>query len=175
MNSAQLHLALTHVPVLLSITGLIMLTVSFFIKSKTVTKTSYIIITVAGILAVPVYLSGEETEEAVENLPGVSEGIISKHAEIAMWAMISIAVAGITALVAYFSFRWPAVAKVSRLMVLVFSLATGALMVQTAHLGGQIRHTEIRSGSNAQSATGGENKDGPRQAGSQQITDKDDD
>ena len=156
MNSAQLHLALTHVPVLLSITGLIMLTVSFFIKNKTLTKTSYIIIAVAGILAVPVYLSGEETEEAVENLPGVSEGIISRHAEIAMWAMISIAVAGITALVAFFSFRWPAFAKVSKLMVLIFSLATGALMVQTAHLGGQIRHTEIRSGATAQSSTGGE-------------------
>ena len=157
MNSAQLHLAFTHVPVLLSITGVIMLIVSFIIKSRTLTKTSYIIIAVAGIAAIPVYLTGEETEEVVENLPGVFENIISRHEDVAMWAMISVAVAGLMALVAFFSFRWPAFAKVSKVLVLIFSLATGGLMAQTAHLGGQIRHSEIRTGATAQPTTNSEN------------------
>jgi uncharacterized membrane protein len=150
MNSAQMHLALTHVPVILSITGLLMLIVSFIIRNTTLTKTSYFIIMIAGIAAIPVYLTGEETEEAIENLPGVSENIISRHEEVAKWAMISVVAAGVAALFAFFSFKWMAVAKVSKVLVLILSLTTGGLMAQTAHLGGQIRHSEIRNGGTVQ-------------------------
>jgi uncharacterized membrane protein len=146
MNSAQMHLALTHVPVILSITGLLMLIVSFFIRNTTLTKTSYFIILIAGIAAVPVYLTGEETEEVVEHLPGVSENIISRHEDLAKWAMISIIAAGVAALLAFFSFKRIAISRISKMVVLVLSIATGGLMAQTAHLGGQIRHSEIRSG-----------------------------
>jgi hypothetical protein len=159
MNSAQMHLALTHVPVLLSITGLIMLLFSFIINSRTLTKTSYVIIAIAGIAAIPVYLTGEETEEAIENLPGVSEKIISEHQEVAMWAMISVAIAGAIALFAFFSFKWPAVARVSKIFVLIATLATGGLMVQTAQLGGQIRHSEIRNATTAENGKGEGNKE----------------
>jgi hypothetical protein len=134
----------------LSITGLLMLIVSFIIRNTTLTKTSYFIIMIAGVAAVPVYLTGEETEEAIEHLPGVSESIISKHEEIAKWAMISVVAAGAAALFAFFSFKWIAFAKVSKVLVLILSLTTGGLMVQTAHLGGQIRHSEIRSGATVQ-------------------------
>ena len=175
MNSAQLHLALTHVPVLLSITGLILLIVSFIIKSRTLTKTSYVIIAIAGIAAIPVYLTGEETEEAVENLPGVSEDIISRHADVAMWAMISEGLAGLMAVIAFFSSRWPAFARLSKFAVLIFSLGTGALMAQTAHLGGQIRHSEIRSGAPTQSAASGEDGNGGEQVSKEQASGKDDD
>ena len=32
------------------------------------------------------------------------------------------------------------------MVVLVLAIASGGIMAQTAHLGGQIRHTEIRGG-----------------------------
>jgi uncharacterized membrane protein len=145
MNSAQIHLALMHVPVILSIAGLIMLTVSLLIKNTTLTKTSCSVIVVAGIGAVAVYLTGEGAEEAVEHLRGVSEAIISKHKEVAQWALISVVATGIIALIAPFSFKWPAVTRISKVLVLLLSVATGGLMAQTAHLGGQIRHTEMRN------------------------------
>lgn len=146
MNSVQIHLALTHVPVVLSLVGLIMLAVAFLIKAPTVTKTSYILIFIAGIAAIPVFLTGEGTEEAIENLPGVSEAVIERHEEAANLAMISIAAAGAAALVALFSFRWQIAPRVLKVIVLVLGITSGGLMAQTAHLGGQIRHTEIRSG-----------------------------
>ena len=146
MNSVQIHLALTHVPGVLSLVGLIMLAVAFFIKAPTVTKTSYILIFIAGIAAIPVFLTGEGTEEAIENLPGVSEAVIERHEEAANLAMISIAAAGAAALVALFSFRWQIAPRVLKVIVLVLGITSGGLMAQTAHLGGQIRHTEIRSG-----------------------------
>jgi len=146
MNSVQLHLALTHVPVILSLVGLIMLVVAFVIKNSIITKTSYILILIAGIAALPVFFTGEGTEEAIEKLPGVSEAVIGRHEEVANLAMMSIAAAGLVALAALFSFRWQIAARVFKIVVVLLAITSGGLMAQTAHLGGQIRHTEIRSG-----------------------------
>ena len=154
MNSVQMHLALTHVPVILSLVGLIMLVVAFFIKNATITKTSYILILIAGIAALPVFFTGEGTEEAIENLPGVSEAVIERHEEVAKLAMISIAAAGLLALTALFSFKWQTTARIFRVVVLVLAITSGGLMAQTAHLGGQIRHTEIRNGVTLQNTNG---------------------
>ncbi len=146
MNSVQMHLALTHVPVILSFVGLIMLIVAFFRKNTILTKTSYILLMVVGVTTLPVFYSGEGAEEAIENLPGVSEVIIERHEEVAKLSMISIAATGLLACTALFSFRWVVAIRVFKALVLLLAFASGGLMAQTAHLGGQIRHTEIRSG-----------------------------
>ena len=160
MNSVQMHLALTHVPVILSFVGLIMLTLAFFIKNSIITKTSYVLLLVAGIAAIPVFFTGEGTEEAIENLPGVSEAIIERHEDVAKLVMIAITVAGLAALVALFSFRWQIAARVFKVVILLLAITSGGLMAQTAHLGGQIRHTEIRNGVALNNGTenGGENE-----------------
>ena len=146
MTSVQLHLALNHVPVILSIVGLMMLIVSFFIKNNTVTKIAYVFLLVAAVAAIPVYLTGEGTEEAVEHLPGVSESIIEEHEEVAKLGLIAIIGAGILALGSLAAQKWQAGVRVLRVVVLLAALISGGLMAQTAHLGGQIRHSEIRNG-----------------------------
>ena len=163
MNSVQVHLALTHVPVILSLVGLIMLIVAFFIKNTILTKTSYILILVAGIAAIPVFFSGEGTEEAIEKIPGISEAVIERHEEVAKLAMISIAAAGLFALTALFSFRWQVTSRLFKMVVLVLAITSGGLMAQTAHLGGQIRHKEIGNGiavQNGNEASGENESDG---------------
>ena len=149
MNSVQMHLAFTHVPVILSLVGLGMLIVSFLTKNSILTKTSYYIIVISGMAALPVFFTGESTEEAVEHLPGVSETIIERHEEVAKMAMVSIVAGGLLALVALISFRWFLAARLLKVGVLVLTFISGGLMIQTAHLGGQIRHTEIRNGMTA--------------------------
>ena len=160
MNSVQMHLALTHVPVLLSLVGLIMLIVGFIIKNNTVIKTSYVLLFISGMAALPVYFSGEGAEEAVENLPGVSENIIESHEEIAKFSMISIAAAGFFSLAALFAFARKGLSRIFRIVVLLLAITSGGLMIQTAHLGGQIRHTEIRNGgvSNEAASESGSNE-----------------
>ena len=172
MNSVQMHLALTHVPVILSFVGLLMLMVAFVIKNPTLTKTSYVVLLVAGVAAIPVFFSGEGTEEAIENLPGVSEAVIEKHEEVAKLAMISIAAAGLFALAALFSFRWQVATRVFKMVVLLLAVTSGGLMAQTAHLGGQIRHTEIRNGVALQN---GNNASGENEVNANQQQKKDDD
>lgn len=172
MNSVQIHLALTHVPVILSLVGLIMLTVAFFIKNSTFTKTSYVLILIAGIAAIPVFFTGEGTEEAIENLPGISETVIERHEDVAKLAMISISVAGLAALAALLSFRWQIATRVFQVVVLLLAIASGGLMEQTAHLGGQIRHTELRNSAAFQN--GNENgRQNEGNAGQQQKEDDD--
>ena len=43
MNQAQIHLALTHMPVILSMTGLVILIISLIMKNTVVIKTSFYI------------------------------------------------------------------------------------------------------------------------------------
>jgi hypothetical protein len=64
---------------------------------------------------------------------------------VAKLAMISISVAGLAALAALFSSRWKIATRVFQVVVLLLAIASGGLMAQTAHLGGQIRHTEMRN------------------------------
>lgn len=150
MNSAQIHLALTHVPVILSLTGLVILVIALLRKNSTLTKTAYVILLTAGLAAIPVYLTGESTEEIVEKMPGVSEAIIERHEEVAKLAIISIAAAGLMALAGLFLFRWRVAGRIVQVIVLLLAITSGGLLAQTAHVGGQIRHTEIRSGAVAQ-------------------------
>ncbi len=171
MNSAQLHLAFTHVPVILSLTGSVMLIVALLMKNNTLVKTSYVVLVVAAIAAIPVFFSGEEAEEAVEHLPGVSESIISKHESLATASMIAISVAGGLSLIALLLYKQPMILKAAKLLVLAVALISGGLMTQTAHLGGQIRHSEIRTGAASQNP----NEAGNEKGGQENDNEKDDD
>ena len=138
-----MHLALTHVPVILSMVGLIMLVVALIIKNTTLTKSSYYILVIAGLTAVPVYFSGEEAEEAVEHIKGISESLIEEHEEIAKFAMIAIAATGILSLAALIIYHLKQLENIFKSAVLIMAIIAAGLMFRTAHLGGQIRHTEI--------------------------------
>lgn len=69
MNESQIHLSLTHLPVILSFIGLIVLAVALIIKNDTVIKTAFYLLLFAGLLAIPVFFTGEGAEETVEKLP----------------------------------------------------------------------------------------------------------
>jgi biotin transporter BioY len=146
MNASQIHLALTHIPVILSFTGLVILFISIVKKNSQLTRVSFLILLLAGLGALPVFFSGEGAEETVEHLPGVSGSLIERHEEIAKISFYTILGTGFIALVGLFNFSIPNLGKTVRFLTLFFALGSSALMVQTAHLGGQIRHSEIRPG-----------------------------
>ena len=158
MDSSQIHLALTHVPVILSIVGLVVLVVGWLKRNDTLARTAFYLLLFAGLFGVPVYLTGEGAEEIVEHLPGVSEGVIEKHEEMASVAfglVIAAAILSIAGLLLYNN------TKLRRLivpLVLLLALATTGVMAVTAHLGGQVRHTEIRSGFAQQNNNSGTNE-----------------
>ena len=69
MNSVQMHLALTHVPVILSLVGLIMLVAAFFIKNNTLAKTSYFLLLFAGVVAIPAFFTGKALKKPLKTYP----------------------------------------------------------------------------------------------------------
>ena len=157
MNGSQMHLALTHVPVVLSIVGLVVMIVALLKKNDTLTKTALYFLLFAGVSAVPVFFTGEGAEEAIEHLPGVSENVIEKHEALAKVAFGLVVAAAIVSLIGLLFYRQVAIRRAIRPLVLILAFATSVIMVVTAHFGGQVRHTEIRSGFEVQTENGTNN------------------
>lgn len=157
MNQAQIHLALNHAPLFLALIGGVLLLIGMIRKNQSVITISLFLLLGAGLSVLPVYFTGEGTEELVEHLPGVQENMIEEHEEAAEFTLIILIVTGIGALAALLFSRKKMLAKPLLLVALVLSLASFGSMIRTAHLGGLIRHTEIGSG--VQSDTEKEDKE----------------
>lgn len=148
MNAAYLHLLLNHLPVIGTIFGLLLLLWAMLRKGKELQSAGLGVFVLAALAAVPVYLSGEPAEKVAEHLPGVAESFIESHERVALMALVAVIVTGVVSLAGLVLHRhaekFPSyVAPV----VLALAVITSGLMGWTANLGGQIRHTEIRSGS----------------------------
>lgn len=154
MSGVHLHLILNHAPVIGLIGALLLLLWGMARKSREVTFAALGVMVIVALVTIPVYLSGEPAEEAAEHLPGVTEDLIHEHEESAEFALIVTEVAGAIALIALiFSVRKPGVPRSALTVpVLLVALVAAGVIVRTAYLGGQIRHTEIRDGAAATTA-----------------------
>ena len=163
MDLTHLHLMLNHLPVVGVIFGFLILLWGFLRGYEEVKNVGLVILIFTAAAAVPVYLTGEPAEEAVENLPGVAEQIIEIHESSALLSLILAIVTGAGALAALIlkQLSFVAIARFSGIAVLLLSFVTGAFMARTANLGGQIRHTEIRGSAPAGNPAGNNN---PREA-----------
>lgn len=146
MNPAHLHLLINHVPVIGAVIGLALLAAAIVRRSDELARVTFWLYALLGAASLVVYLTGEPAEEAVERLAGVSESLIEQHEEAALVATIAMGAAGALALLATIVFRRKAIPRGIVGGGLVVALLIIGLMGYTANLGGQIRHTEIRSG-----------------------------
>jgi hypothetical protein len=146
MNAAHWHLVLTHVPVIGTLFALLALAASLVMKNEGAKRLSLGALVVVALLALPAYFTGEPAEEVVERLPGVSERVIDQHEDAARLALAAVGVAGAAALAGLLlSLRASRVPTWFVTAILLLALVSGILMAWTANLGGQIRHTEIRT------------------------------
>lgn len=147
MDAAQIHLALTHVPVILSLVGLFLLATAMLQKKSVLIQTAFWVLLIGGLFAIPVYLTGEGAEEIVENLPGVSEQVIEKHEDMGQWALVAASITGLLSFLGLVLYKKTAIGRFLPPLVLLAVLTSAGVLAFTAHLGGQVRHTEMRSGS----------------------------
>lgn len=150
MSLVHLHLLLNHVPVVGTFFALLLFAAAILPRETVSTRFALGFSAAIAVVALAVYFTGGAAEEAVEKLAGVTERAIEQHEEAAEMATIATSIFGAMSLTALVIFRkrrvvprWVAVAGFAGTVVL------SALMGWTANLGGQIRHTEIRS-ANAQ-------------------------
>jgi hypothetical protein len=145
MSGVHLHLMLNHVPVIGTMFVVFTLLVGVRTCSSQLGKLAMVMLAGVAVAAALVYFTGEPAEDAVERLAGVSRATIHAHEEAAELAFITSGVAGGLALVGLW---WTRRRELPRWMygaALAVALVVGGAMARTARLGGQIRHSEIRT------------------------------
>ncbi len=146
MDATHVHLMLTHGPIVGTIIGVIILLIGLFQNNKAVKNIALLLFVAMALISIPVFLTGEGAEETVEHMAGVSESIIHEHEELAEKAIWFIEILGFLALLNIFALaKTHAYTQAITIASLVMSLITFGLFVQVGNLGGQIRHSEIRS------------------------------
>lgn len=157
MNPAQLHLALNHVPIILLPTALLLALAGLVRRSRELTTAGLLLTILVALVVLPVYFSGEGAEELVEHLPGVAHETIEDHEDAGKFAMITILVTGALAALALILGRGHPTGRGRTLLFLVLlaGAVASAAGVRTGHLGGLIRHPEIRAGAGSAPAEGG--------------------
>lgn len=144
MNAAQIHVALTHLPVF----GYLLFTPLFFFalwkKKSDLLRVVSVMLVVLSIAAIVVFNSGEGAEEIVEEMPGISHDVIHEHeesGEISFWLLSISGLASALVLALRVSVTDT---KQFRLLLIMGILLLGTTLssLYTAHLGGKIRHPE---------------------------------
>ncbi len=170
MNATHLHLLLHHFPIIGTLLGVGIMLYGYLTASDQVKKAALWTWAAMAVIAIPVFLTGEPAEEAIEGLPAVSESLIEAHedaATVAIWLMEALGLLSLLTLV--LDKTKPAMSKSLVLGSTLLGLVVFGAMGRTGYLGGQIRHSEIRSGATATNA--GESNGGGAAAGE---TDDDD-
>ncbi len=148
MDGVHIHLLITHLPIFGSILGGLVLAHGIGTKSYQTIIAAYYVIIVSSIGAVVAYLTGEGAEKAVEDIQGVAKNTIGQHEDFALYALVALIVAGLISLLGlYLVIKKSSMANTVAWLTLFAAIISFGLVARTGYLGGQIRHTEISSGS----------------------------
>ena len=149
MNGAHWHLVVNHLPIIFPIVGVIVMITGLISKSEAVKRTAFMIFIFGALAAIAAMNTGEGAEEVVENINGVSENFIESHEEAAeTFAILSYILGGISLLGLWASFKQKSFSSIISIATLIFAFVVLFFAKQTGTTGGEIRHTEIRSGNN---------------------------
>jgi uncharacterized membrane protein len=147
MNEAHDHLLFNHLPIIIPFVGFLIMIGGILIRSEIVKRTAYCIFMLGAILTMPAFFSGEGAEEVVENMPGIGHAIIHEHEEIAeTFAALSYMLGALSIVGLWANWKQKTFSKILTFITLGFCLAVFFLAQKTGTSGGEIRHTEIRSG-----------------------------
>jgi hypothetical protein len=145
MNGAELHILLNHIPVLGTAFAALLILAGILRGSDELKKAGLWAFVVSGVAALGASLTGEGAERVVEGLPGVTKAVIHEHEEAAEKALVGSLALGALAFAALaHAFKTGRLHAKAAALVLALSLPAMGILAYAAHLGGMIRHTELR-------------------------------
>jgi len=146
MNLAHVHLLLNHFPVIGTIIGLGLFLGALVGNSEDLKKAGLVVFLGIALLSIPTYMSGNAAQQAIKNLPGVSETLMVRHQNAALLAYVFMEVMGAVSWFGLWQYRRNSrFGRGTTAAVLLLALATVGLMANAANIGGAIRHPEILS------------------------------
>jgi hypothetical protein len=143
MNPAHIHLLLNHIPVLGTAFGILLLLFGILRKNNEAKRFGLVMFLLCGLIAIPVFLTGEPAEEIVEHQIGIDKEAIEEHEDSATWALVSVEVLAVLSLISLFLFHKTAFPGWAMVIVMLIALVTSGIIARTANLGGMINHPEI--------------------------------
>jgi hypothetical protein len=147
VDAVHIHLVVNHIPVILTISGVVLLLFSLFNNKREYRNVAFGAFLVAAVFTLISFESGENAEDVVENLAGVTHDVIENHehaADTVRWFMLIIGVMGAAGLTYFRDDQKKGFRLFFYTSILIGFIAIGYL-VYTGYLGGLIRHTELVS------------------------------
>lgn len=149
MNGAHWHLVVNHLPIIFPIVGVIVMITGLISKSEAVKRTAFMVFICGALAAIAAMTTGEGAEKIIEKVSGVTENYIESHEETAKkFAILSYILGGISLLGLWTSFKQKKNSSIISIGTLILGFVVLFFAQQTGTTGGEIRHTEIRSGNN---------------------------
>lgn len=145
MNAAHLHLLINHLPILGILFGIFVLLAGILLNQTLIRRVALVGLIVAGVSALPANKTGEEAEEIVEHLDGVSHDLIHEHEEKAeAFLLVAIGLAILSALNLWTEMKSHPRNKLINYIILVVGIRAMVMAAGVGNSGGEIRHPEIR-------------------------------
>jgi len=144
MNSAHLHLILTHFPPVLSLGGAVSAAAGLLRRRRDLVRLALVLLLAVGAMMPVVYLAGERTAKSIGKVRGVQQEAIEPHERAATIALfLSIGAALVAAGVLLMEHRRGDLSLALRVLVLIAAIASALPIGWAAALGGEIHHPEI--------------------------------
>ena len=142
MNPVHFHLLFNHVSILSAVFSVLIFAAGLLMSERVLVRTAMIGFIFSALISIPVFLTGESAEDAVEDLPGVTHAIVHSHEEAAEFSIWMIEILGLISLVSLFAaekFR-----RILTTLLVIFAIVATTTLIYTGMEGGKIRHSEIR-------------------------------
>jgi uncharacterized membrane protein len=152
----HIHLLLNHFPTVGMVVGFGLFLLALLKKSDDLKRGGLAVFFAIALISLPTYMSGYSAQKSLRGVRTVSQDLVDLHQRSALFALIFMEALGIVSWYGLWSSRRRArVRPAITAAVVLLSAVTIGLMGNAADIGGEIRHPEILSQSQAPISTEG--------------------
>lgn len=143
MNPIEVHLRLNHFPIIGLIVLFLLFAYAYFFKKKEIIVACKVGFVLLSLISIPVYLSGQDSEELLEHKSGYNSEEMEEHEEHAEQAYIAILILGGVSLLSFFFKKNEKISSRFNAFIVPIGFVVILLMVITGIHGGKIKHDEL--------------------------------
>ncbi|HEY7236451.1 MAG TPA: hypothetical protein VH539_19980 [Gemmatimonadaceae bacterium] len=144
MNWPLIHVQINHFPIILTIVGTAVLLLALIVRQRALWLYALATLTLAGLSVGPVFLTGDQAGDAVQNTWYVVREAVDTHDDAALFALIWILLLGAASAYTWWRMvrREPMTLPPTwlRVVLVVLALFAVSTVIRTAYLGGKIVH-----------------------------------